>query len=429
MKRINFYALLLVLSAMTFISCDPENKPFVEPVDLMANAHFDVWTPQGGIAMLGKNDYIVKRTNTLDSGEMSVQGSGVDLSKKLFGHTIVKGKYYYQLTQEGRFGKYQIGEGTLNVVKEFPFTTLKDRRYSHAWTDDKTLVLIGCNGDATELLWVKIDVEMMKPIAEGKLTLPRPPEGQKYNTSGMLAYRKADNKLLYSFVYKKIRKGGTTPAPEFYMAFINPADMTTEKVVANNRAEFMASTAYGELRQTKSFFDEKGDFYIACNSVLPGEKNGSGKVTTTAQRGSLFRIKSGEMDFDASYNGYTQQRGKIVGLYYLNNGKALLYMQDPKYADASKEPVWDNTNNPYVFYWLMVDLTSTQLTDFKGKLPLTTGNFVEGAVVVGSKAYIAINGKNMPSTIYSYDIASGNFTKGMTMAEGFPVERIAFVKN
>lgn len=427
MKKISFYALMLALSFFTFISCDDSTpKPTPEP-NPIEGTHFDVWTPIGGNAGMGSLDCLVKRVAKLESGEISFDGSGVDVSQKMLPTVMFKGKYYYMVSKDGRFGKFQIGENNLSVVKEIPFSALKDRRHTHAWLNDKTLLLVGSNGPSDKILWAKIDVDAMTILSEGELTLPQPPKGQVYNTSGIAAYRKSDSKVLYSFKYNKAATNGTEPADEFYMAFVNSATMSVEKVVTENRAEMMASTAYGELRQDKSFFDENGDYYLACNSVLPGEVNGKGKVTTTAQHGALLRVKNGATDFDKSFNGYTRERGKIVTATYLNNGKAVLYMQDPKYATPDNL-IWDSTDNPYVFYWLVVDLKSGVITDLR-EIPFSNGNFSQLAIVVGKKAYIGSNPKEGQSHVMVYDIPSGKLTKGATISVGFPVDRLVQIEN
>ncbi|MBN1988420.1 MAG: hypothetical protein JW783_03375 [Bacteroidales bacterium] len=420
MKRFGLYALMFALSLFFFSSCDKDDvTPIPDPIDPVA-MHFDVWTPIGGNAGMGTGDYIVKGVESLESGQLDFNGSGVDLSQKLFPHAIIRGKYYYVVSKDGRFGRYQITSNQLVIESEIPFTALKERRHCHAWLSDNVLLLMGANGDSDKILWVKLDVEKMEVVAQGELALPAPPAGQIFNTSGMVAFRKADNTILYSFVYKKSKTAGTEPTPEFYMAFINSSDMSVTKTVSEARAEMMASTAYGELRQDKAFFDENGDYYIACNSVLPGEG------TTTAQRGALLRVKAGAMDFDKGYNAYTKERGKIVTMTYMDNGKAILYMQDPLYTTGST--VWSSTNNPFVFYWIVADLNTQTITELKD-IPFSNGNFSQLAVVAGDKVYIGANPKDSQSCIYVYNTTTGGIVKGMTLAEGFTLDRLVQIKD
>lgn len=422
-RKLTLYALLLAALTLNITSCSDRNGTNNTPNDESTSvSHFDIWTPVGDPSNMRNYNYVVHNVTDLMSGEIKAEQSGADLSRKLFPHTIIKGKYYYQISPDGRFGKYIVTPTSLQVVSEFPFPLLKERRYSHAWLDDSTLVLFGANGASDKVLWAKINVESMNVIAEGELKLPTPPEGQKYSTSGMAAYRKSDKMILYSFTYKKEKKG-TEPKSEFYMAFVNPQDMSVKMVATETRAEMMASTAYGELRQSKSFFDENGDYYLACNTSFDNEVNGKGKVTSTAQHGALLRIKAGQYDFDKSYNGYNNQRGKIITANYLNNGKALLFMQDPKYA-MPENPIWDNHTNPYVFYWIVVDLKSGEITELKDQIPFSNGNFSQLAIVVGQKVYIGNNSKDDKSRMYVYDIPTGEVTTGMELPEGLSFERI-----
>ena len=235
----------------------------------------------------------------------------------------------------------------------------------------------------------------------------------KFSTSGIAGFRKSDGKILYSYLDNndKVR---------FYMAFINPADMSVEKTVIEDRAEFMAGTAYGELLQSKSFFTPEGDYYLACNSVLKGA------TSNTQQYGSLLRIKKGETDFDKSYKGYNYPKGKIVTVDYLGNEKALLYIQDPEYTKAKG---W---GEDYNCYYAVLDLKTDKVEEIKhdGKvLPYSSGTFSQRSIVLGDKAYIGVNPENELPCVYIYDIKTGEVTKGLTIAKGYLFGRIVALKD
>lgn len=266
MKKIKFYlwALWMVFATVSFVACSDDDDPVTEDPNTPENpdgpdnpdtptpvtTHFDLWVSIGSNGGMGSTStQLVKSVSTLEEGDIDFINEGIDVSELLNQETIVKGKYYYQIRADGtRFGKYRILEDEIEIVAEFPFTTLKDRRHTHAWIDDNTLVLIGSNGDSSKILWVKVDVESMTIIGEGELNLPDPDAeaGETFNTSGIAAYRKTDRMLLYSFLYNP-----STSRNHFYMAFINPLDMSTISIVKEERAEIMAGTAYGELLQKK----------------------------------------------------------------------------------------------------------------------------------------------------------------------------------
>ncbi len=413
MKKMTLKALSLLLVSFSLFACgDSKNTPTPPPT--VEGQYFQVWSPVDAIIGMGSVNMLVQRTNTLESGEISFVGKGADLSEKIPPSIMQKGKYAYAVTKNARFGKYIIGEANLEVVKEVPFTQLKDRRHTHVWLDDKTLLLIGSNGKADKILWIKVNTDDLSVIAEGELALPEPDvdKGEKFNTSGVAAYRKADNKVMYSFCYK-----GKTERNKFYLAFINPTDMSVLKVVEEDRAQEMTTTAFGELFQSKTFFDEKGDYYLSAMTVLEGEGS------TTAQRGHIFRVKAGAMEFDKSYDGYTKERGKIVTMNYIGNGKAILYMQDPMHTAGTK--VWDANVNPYMFYFILLDLNSGAVTNLD--IPFGVGNFPQLVLVDGGKAYIGANKKDGNATVYVYDIKSGSLKPGLTLADGKPIYRLSRV--
>ena len=380
MKAIKCYAwaLIMALTAAVFTACsDDDPKPTPKP-DPTQKAHFDLWVAvgeEGGMASTAQ--LLVKSTQSLDAQtQLDFKGSGVDVTKKLYQETIIRGKYYYQIPQEkDRFGK-----------------------------------LIGSNGKSDKILWIKIDTENMTILGEGELDLPAPPDKDKFNTSGIANYR--DGKILYAFTYSNERS-------YFQLAFINAADMKTEKVVKETRAEFMAGTAYGELLQHKSFFTPNGDYYLACNSVNAGAKS------STQQHGALLRIKKGATEFDKSYRGYNHPKGKIVTADCLSPTKALLYIQDPEHTGAKG---W---GADYNCYYAILDLTTDQLTEIQyngTNLPFSSGTFSQRSLVLGNKAYIGVNPKDAPTCIYIYDIPSGQVTKGMTIAKGYHFERIVGIE-
>ncbi len=395
---------------LSMSACDDANDTDIEP-DPLEGAHFDIWVSIGGNSGMGSdNTQLVQGVKSLDEQEpINFKGTGADVTSKLYQESIIKGQYYYQIPKEkDRFGKYLIQNNQVTVVKEFAFKnyTLKDRRYTHAWIDDHTLILLAANGDASKVIWIKVDAKEMKHIAEGELNLPNLPAGVTFSTSGIASYRADDNTILYSYVNNKDKT-------KFFMAFIDPTQMNVVKVVEENRAQFMAGTAYGELLQSKSFFDNQGNYYLACNSQVEGASS------NTIQYGTLLRIKKGEQVFDASYKGFQKHaasHGKIVTAQLLTNNKALLYIQDPSLTGAQG---W---GSDYNCYYAILNLTSDELTI--PKIPYSQGTFSQRSLVLGKKAYIGVNPKEADPAVYIYDIPSETITKGLTIKEGYAFDRI-----
>lgn len=406
------WAVLIALMGITLVSCDDDDDKKIDPLE---GNHFDIWVSSGSYTGAGTTDNIqlVQGVKSLDEqDQIDFKGTGADVTAKLFQETIIKDGYYYQVPKEkDRFGKYQIINNQIKTIREFSFEsyTLKDRRYTHAWIDDNTLVLLAANGNSSKVIWIKVDAVAMNIIDEGELDLPELPAGGTFSTSGIASYRKSDNTILYSYLNNKDKT-------KFFMAFVNPTDMSVKATVEESSAEFMAGTAFGELLQSKSFFDADGNYYLACNNVIEGAPS------TTQQYGTMLRIKKGEMKFDANYKGFqkhTSSHGKIITAEYLTKGKALLYIQDPKFTGV------ENWGGDYNCYYAVLDLNTDDLTVLD--LPYNEGTFSQRSVVIGSKAYIGVNPKEEAPSIYIYDIASGTLNQGLTITEGYSFDRIVTI--
>lgn len=416
MKNFKFYFAVLLAASLSlgFFSCsDSDDKGEETGPDLLETNHFDIWVTVGEDGGMGASSGLVRSVKELEDQEQSIdfKGLGVNVSFDYTQESIIKGKFYYQVPKSGdRFVKLQIGAKTANLIKEIPFkkNTYSDRRYSHTWIDDNTLVIMAADGAKKNILWTKIDADKMSIISEGSLEFPADaPKVSKYSTSGLASYRKSDGKILYSYLDNddKVR---------FYMAFINAKDMKIEKIVMEDRAEMMAGTAYGELLQSKAFFDENGDYYLACNTKIPGSPG------STQQFGSMMRIKKGATDFDKSYLGYrtpSKEAGKIITAELLAPGRALLYIMDPKFTGA--EGWGDKGAN---CYYAILDLKADKIEVLD--LPFNKGNFSQRSVMLGNKAYIGVNPDVEAPVIYVYNTKTNKMTKGSSIKLGYNFNRV-----
>lgn len=415
MKKMKFFVwvFFIAITSMSFVGCSNDDDPTPEVIDPEATTHYDVWVSIGETSGMGSDEtLLVKSLDSLTVQKtVDFQNDGVDVTAKLYQESIIKGQYYYQVPKEKeRFGKYQILNNKIITVAEFPFSknTLKDRRYTHAWIDDKTLVLMAANGKADKVIYIKVDAENMQILEEGELDLPAIPKGDKFSTSGLAIYRQSDGKIIYAFQHKN-------ETNHFYVAFINANTMKVENTVVEDRAEQMAGTAYGELLQKKMFFDANDNLYIACSSALPNA------TSSTQQFGRLLRINKGATDFDKSYEGYKYDSGKLVTVDYLGGNKVLLYIQDPVHTGAG---IWGKGYNSY---YAILDLITDKLEElqYEGKvLPYSNGTFSQRSIVLGDKVFIGVNPKNDDPCIYIYDMKNGNVTKGLTINGGYEFNRI-----
>ena len=327
---------------------------------------------------------------------------------------ISKGKYYYQVpSKQTRFTKFQIVNNKIEIVQEQPFVvnSYTERKYTHAWLDDKTLLVMAANGDADKIIWTKLNAEDMSILSEGTLDLPLPERAAVFTTTGILTYNEKVGKLFY-FYYGKDKAGRKGVATSnFLTAVINPSDMKVESNKVNALAAEMAGSSYGQLLQECVTYDEEGNLYLAAFT-----KKGE------LEEGCLLRINKGESDFDASYNGYPNADGKLCTVQYLGNGKALTYARNQS-ADTGRDT--------YSLYYSIVDLKTGKRSRLAcdGKdVGYSSGRFSQRSVVLNGKAYIGVNTETS-TCIYIYDVAKGVTEKGADIAQGYYFDVLRVVEN
>lgn len=388
-----------------------------EGSELTGKVHFDIFMSVGEHGgMGGGENTIVKSVESLASDQpmIDIKGSGVELNPYTI-ELISKGKYYYQVpSKQTRFTKFQIVNNKIEIVQEQPFVlnSYTERKYTHAWLDDKTLLVMAANGDADKIIWTKLNSDDMTIIAEGTLDLPLPAGAVVFTTTGILTYNEKVGKLYY-FYYGKDQAGRKgKPTSNFLTAVINPTDMKVEGTpVVNSLAAEMAGSSYGQLLQECVAYDEEGNLYLAAFTE-EGDWD----------KGQLLRINKGESDFDASYNNIVNNEGKICTVQYLGNGKALIYSENASlYSQGAA----------YYMKYSIIDLKtgeSTPLTCDGKEVGYSSGRFSQRSVVVGGKAYIGVNTETS-TCIYIYDIATGTTEKGADIAQGYYFDALRVVEN
>lgn len=287
--------------------------------------------------------------------------------------------------------------------------TYKARNYTHAWIGN-TLVIMSTDGDHKKVIWTKLNGDDMRILDEGTLDIQVAEGYNVLTTSGILTYRKSDNKLFYFFYNKQETSGSSkaTNEPFFRIAVINPETMAVEQqiVTDNDDASQMTGGAYGELLQSIVFFDENNNLYLSC---------------FTGKKGSLKRIKNGEFNLEKGYNALPGAKGKLLTVQYLGNGKAFGYL-----GDGSKTGI----NDPAYFY-AIIDLNAQSWSRVKyegTELPNSGGSFSQRSAFnsVEKKMYFAIDPKDAQPQVYILDAATGTITKGAKIAEGYYFDQIRF---
>lgn len=401
---------------------DIQNVSFV-PIDPIPDVarHFDLTVTVGKQGGMGRDVTTIMQTRpSLTEGDVvDFKGVGAEINADYTMEAIFKGKYYYQIpVSSDRFVKLQFKDNKMEVVKQRPFkeNTYKARNYTHAWLNDNTLLIMSTDGEHKQVIWTKLNTDDMTIISEGTLSIAVAEGYNVLTTSGVLTYRKSDNKLFYFYYNKKETSGSskTTNEPFFRIAVINPETMAVEQEIINKEAAQMTPSAYGELLQSAIFFDEGDNMYVSAFNTV-SKKN----------IGCLLRIKKGEFDFEAGYNGFPGAMGKLLTIQYMGNGKALAYSGDNAVGTSI---------DVYAYYYSIVDLynkTVTPLAYNGTAIPYSSGSFSQRTAVdrAAGKAYIGVNTETAQPQIYVYDIKSGEVTEGLKVAEGYYFEQIRLIED
>lgn len=421
MKKVKFLlaSFMALFLAFGMTGCSDNDEPD-QPDDptLIQDYHFDLWVALDRHGGMGRDvQTLVRSVNSLeaDQPEINFEGTGTEVNSILSLETILKGAYYYQVPVSGdRFSKYLIEDNKIVPVAErrFQTNTYATRKYTHAWTDDNTLVIMAANGSANEIIWTKLNADDMSIISEGTLSISLPEGATAFTTSGILAYRKSDNKLFY-FYYAKSGTGmKAVRMGNMRTAVINPSTMAVESDTECFLDCEMAGTAYGELLQTITFVDESNNLYLCCVS-----DDADGK-----EHSHLLRIPANSTAFDQNYDGFTAD-GKLISVMYLGGTKVMAYARNDAYGTGI---------DSFSHYYTIIDVASrtNAPVKFNGQdLAFSSGRFSSRMAYVNHKAYIGVDTEGEKPQIYIYDANTAQTSLGATMAAGYYFEQIRVVED
>jgi len=423
MKKITFFhslmAALVLATAFTACSKDDDEKKTPEPEPIPeVTYHYDLTVTVGKHGgMASQETHLTMSVDSLTNPNMTVsfEGKGIEITDYTI-ENIYDAKYMYQIpVSADRFAKLQIKNNKLEVVRERPFqkNTYASRKYTHAWLNDTTLIVMAANGEANKIVWTKLNSNSMAILDEGELGISLADGYDSFTTSGLLTYRKSDKKLFYFFYSKKGSGRTATKESNFHIAVINPETMAVEKDNVFPVAAEMQGSAYGELMQNFMFFDDNDNLYLSVFSSV-NKKN----------IGSLVRIKKGEFNFEDGYNAFPDAKGKIVSVLYIGSGKALAYSGDNEAGTGIQDQA---------YYYSIVDLTAKTATPIQyngADLPYSAGSFSQRAVYNAkeNRAYFGVSNAD-GETVYFYDVATGKVTKGLSIAPGYYFDQIRLFEN
>ena len=426
MKRILLILTVAMVSMMSMaVSCrEPEPEPEPEPVVVDKDYNFDLFVcavKHGGMSKNKNGTYVRSVPDvTADQPMVEFTGKGIDITENYTLESITRGKYYYQVPQRatGGFVKFHIernaaGEESIVEDAEVPFkdNTFDARKYTHAWINDSTtLVIVGTADKATKIIWSKLNESNLAVQSEGTFDITLPAGYNAFSTAGLLTYRKSDGKLYYFYLVKPAAGLSDAATSMTFIAVIDPATMKVESntAVPKDVMEETAGSAYGELMQSMIMYDEADNMYVAGLQTIDGK-----------EMGILRRIPVGQKSFDPSWNGFPNPEGKLLTVQYLGNGKALSYSRD--------ETLGTKIDSKSHFYSIIsLSNGARERVKFNGKdLQYCGGRFSQRSAVVNGKAYIGVGGEvegaaeETNPTIYIYDCKTGVVEKGVELSKGF----------
>ncbi len=441
MKRLGLHLVLplMMFATSVMVSCNDESDDDLivdengdEGDDTTSDLYFDMWVSLDGTGdgMSTGSTMLVRSLESLDDANTTIDfvNMGADVSSTLHDETLIKDGYYYQIPQtEGRFGKYKIENDICTTIKELQLpegAVLAARKYCGDWIDEDTLVIMGSINSYQDVAWVKINTTDMTILGSGILDLDmsdlewaNEDAGYTLSTSGLVRYREADDKLIYSYSVKRAASASTTSKTsiDVSVAFIDPSDMSIEKSDTDSRVEQTSGTAFGELLMTTTFFTEDGDYYISCRN--------STNITTAKYQSGFIRIKAGATEIDQTYLGLYELDEKVISLEYLGDDEVLLYSQNPSFTLGGDD--WSSSlYSCYYSIWNLASDTRVELECGGTKLPYCAGNLTTQLFTFADDtAYIGVNSEDYIG-VYVYDTEDDSVIKGAAIASGYELLRI-----
>lgn len=420
---LSFAVLMMAMSLTTACSSDDDDDtPAPQPeVETIYPYHFDVTVTLGQQGGMGRSVTTIMHSvdSLTGSTVINFKGEGGEINATYSMETILRGKYYYQVPfSADRFTKFRFENDQVKVVQEqkFQTNTYTTRNYCHAWINDSTLIVMAANGDKNAIVWTKLNTNDMRILSEGTLGISVGEGWETFTTSGVLAYRQSDDKLFYFYYNKKGTGRKATKEKFFHVVTINATTMAVEQDIVNSEANEPAGSAYGELLQQTVFFDENDHLYLAAFND-----------TDAGETGKLLRIRKGERNFEAGYDGFPNSDGKLLTVQYLGNGKVFAYS---RHDDSELGTAIDS----YAHYYSVIDLnakTRTRMAFGGQDIPYSSGRFSQRSAYVAkeSKLYFGVNTETAQPCIYVYDVKTGTVSKGANIAEGYYFEQIRMVED
>lgn len=337
-------------------------------------------------------------SNTIDSGNLNISKSGVDVPTQQFDRSIIiKDRHFYFL-RAGTFRKYTLES---NGLKEIAQLAMPDQHIENInWLNQDTLLLFTSDNKTNRRLWAyKIAVHDFKIQQKREIKLPTAAADFNILSVGFSTIHQ--QQLLVGYTFNKvINETDFTTIDTLYVAALDETTLKLENIQKDTRSTYPGGV---NTVQSYSFHDENGNFYfMSCPGIALG--NSPSKPT------AIFRIDSNSSHINPTYffNLTANTRNHAYGMWYLGNSQAIIRSErSDRYTDFSDH------HSTYQFEYYVVDLISG--TTSKLNLPFDKGTRKESVLVENGKAYIAIDDVKDQHQVWVYDIKSKNIQVGLTL--------------
>jgi len=389
-KSIKFLAISLAILLLGLGSCK-KKKDKTEPVPESSK-----YSAMVVVGTWPNTAYYIVDIPTFDSGEISLQGNGAEITSEVYAQDVLQkdGYYYHANSGAGQLGKYHVENGVLITDKKVPFTVLDWS--SFAWIDNTTLALFGTNGDQNEVKYAIVGTDNLQILSSGTLDVEDIPSGFAAYAVGFAEYR--NGKLFLNYGFRDSWDDYPTMAEpqNAYIAVIDYATKTVEKSITNtNLTTPGGPTVYAPT----SFIDENNDLYFITDPVFHYDNTSPSRI---------YRIRSGQTEVDGSYDfnfSSSVNNGMGAAMWYIGNGKAIV-----------RTRVAGTSIDAEHSFSLVNVRTGTFIK--KLDLPADVGErMVQAVVVDNGKAYIAVNGIDK-DYIAVYDPATDALSEGAKFTGG-----------
>lgn len=383
-KTMRVLALLAVTATLSFSACKKSSNP-EQPVDPAPEA--SQFAIVGGID--NPSALFLMTTGNLNTGSVTTVGQGTEISgwSRLF-----KNGYYYNLANN-KFTKSKLENQLLKEVGAMPVT---GNIMNSFWLTDNTLLISGTSSTTPDAImtYTIINVDNMTIVKTG--------------TFGKQELQPTDKAIYISSCFLK--------GDRLYVTYAVYNSNWTATDVA-----YLASAPYPALDNVTISTDTRSTYPGSFAPITPNAVNYNNEVymiTNTGDRwgvnpnkpSAIFRLKNGATAFDKDYffdlSAISGGNREYYGLWDLGNGKAITRM-------GRKDLLlkFEDYTGKDVFEYYVIDVVNKTRT--KLELPLDRGVLVSPVLVEAGKAYIAVSSSTAGKYIWTYDIASGNLTKGL----------------